>query len=912
MRVVQSVAVAVLVAALASTAGAQTCNTSTLMQVTSNFPFNPIDTNRPHATLLADGSKMYMAMRAHSGTVATNWFSSWTIADDAITTFPNVPLADSNNLAWGVPYIVALSTGGFAFAWCEEGTTNGVDCYGQIFDNDGVSQTSAFLLHPGSVSGNQRIQGEGGLVAVGGGRFGAIIGNGGSNTIYLFSNTGAFLSSQAVGPNCYRAVMASRNNRVAALFCIGNGAGVQTYDVDPTTHAWTLVSTSPTVDDQAVGANNVVEPWIALHANEQYAYVVWEEDFSGDRQIVGQAVDVVTGTLIGANLNPINEEAVDRQMTADVTFVGNNIVVAFMRQHNTLLYSRTLTTDGSSAAQYTATGDQFIGTGYAPASVLLNPQGDFIFATTGGSPAGYLGYRTGYCFVAPASPLSCDCSAGLGVDYTSDRVPDASKQATTSISLNETTWEVVFTVSNVLHLKEGHVIAGKPNTRQTAEAAFTPLVSAWDAAALWKPENCTVGPLDTPASGQGITVTKDSNCVKTYQMVFSLVDASKQNGHCTLVANADDLAIGCHVILTSTRAYDLTEPTAFLSSETSFTANITLPRNLNNQVSDLLYATLAKCNVLNSPDFAIDCRAPGIWNFRNTFAVAQNIPDWIDASSCAHSTTAAATFVRCALTNGVPVAGYTEAAANITATIDGGARDGEQLTFSLEYTLPRLSSATASASLQNFIVGVSMLNEKYYYAGADRATILVEVFDTSRLQITQLDMFNANGQVYSLSQYPQFQLAQSNNATHFSIEFRPSAIRQDSAFYRNGPHGVNISFLFTAASNRRQMIVAQANNADGYVTVTNINVQGPTSVGTGNAAAGAASSANSAASSSVLIAVLAGVAVLSVGTLVAVVVVVRRRRSLTAPQAAADDKASSTGSRADQPSVVIEIADDQV
>ena len=475
---------------------------------------------------------------------------------------------------------------------------------------------------------------------------------------------------------------------------------------------------------------------------------------------------------------------------------------------------------------------------------------------------------------APPSPVPpvCDCAADqLTADYTSDRIPDAAKDAYTTIVLNEATWEVVFTVHNVRHISNGHVIAGKVDTQTTAQTAFTPLISAWDANELWNPQNCTAGAIDTPASNLGITVTKNFNCFKTYEMTFSLVDSNKQNQHCQLVATADDLAIGCNLILSAVRAYDLTEPTAFLSAETSFTANITLPRNLNNNVSDLLYATLAKCNVLNEPDFVLDCRIPGLWTFATTFAVSQST-NWIDASTCVQSQTAVATFVRCGLNN-IPVGVYTEVSANITAT---ETNRNEQMRFSIDYTLPRASSATASASLQNFILSIFMLNEKYYYAGADRATILIETFATSRLEITQLDMFNANGQVYSLRAYPQFQLSETSNATHFIIEWRPSAIRQDSEFYRNGPHGVNVSFLFTAASNRRRMIAAT--DADGVVTVNNIRVAVPQSDSAANDA-DAASNVAVEAPPTVLIVVIASVAVIAVGSIIAVLTVVRRRRA---------------------------------
>ena len=500
----------------------------------------------------------------------------------------------------------------------------------------------------------------------------------------------------------------------------------------------------------------------------------------------------------------------------------------------------------------------------------------------------------------PAPFVCTGCATALSVDYTSDLIPDGAKDAVTSIALDESTWEVVFTVSNVRRITNGHVIAHKVITRDTAAVAFTPYVAAFNSSELWTSPECALGDMDTPHSNLGITAVRETNCTRTYTMIYSLVDTNKQNTqHCTLSTATDDLTVTCNLTLSSVRAYDLTEPTAFLSSETSFTATITLPRNLNNNVTDLLYATLAKCNVLNAPDFAIDCRVPGVWNFDSTFAVSQNIPDWINAASCASSSTAVATFVRCDL-NSVPVSGYTEANANVTATVAGS--NGQQLTFSLEYTLPRSASATASASLQNFIVAISMQNEKYYYAGADRATLLIETFDTSRLQITQLEFFNANSQAYNLRGYPQFQLTETSNATHFIIEFRPSAIRQDSAFYRNGPHGINVSFLFTAAGTRRHANAQEV----GTVVVEGIRVRGDDDSNAAASNAGASTGASSASSSIVIIVAVAGVAVVAVGSIVAAVAVSKKRR------AAAPADAPTKAQEPAEPHAAVEITDDQV
>ena len=505
---------------------------------------------------------------------------------------------------------------------------------------------------------------------------------------------------------------------------------------------------------------------------------------------------------------------------------------------------------------------------YDPKQAFVGKLDDLRLYTSGLSAPDIQAISTESCAPCPVvAPSVCSCSTALDVDYTSDRIPDAAKDAYATIVLNERTWEVEFTVNNALHLNNGHVIANKVNTAESAQVAFTPYIQSWDGNELWKPSNCSIGSIDMPASSMGIAVTRYDNCTKSYQMIFSLVNGSRQSAHCQLTSSAQDLSVGCSLVLSSVRAYDLTEPSAFLSAETSFVANITLPRNLNKNVTDLLYATLAKCNVLNIPSFAVDCRIPGLWTFESTFIVAQNIPDWIDSTSCAQSTAGDATFVRCSLASGVSVASYTEAIANLTATIGGGPRAGETLTFSLEYTLPRLSSATASASLQNFIISIGMLNEKYYYAGADRATIQIEAFDTSRLQIMQLDMFNANGQTYSLRDYNQFQLSESNNATHFLIEFRPSAIRQDSAFYRNGPHGVNISFLFTAAGTQRRMALSQT-DAEGFVTVENINVKGPADASPSSERTGSDRGLPAASSSA-----LATIAILVGGILIAAVAV---------------------------------------
>ena len=482
---------------------------------------------------------------------------------------------------------------------------------------------------------------------------------------------------------------------------------------------------------------------------------------------------------------------------------------------------------------------------------------------------------------------SCTCPSALTVDYTSDLIPDASKNAFTTIVLNENTWEVEFEVRDVLSLTNGHVIASAVNNRETAETAFTPAVSSWDASALWNSSECALGVLDTPATAFGIAASlNSSDCVRTYRMTFSLLNSAAQNSHCELNNVGDDIVVNCSLTLSSVRAYDATEPTAFLSSETTFKAEITLPRNLNSDVSAAMYATLAKCSVLNGPIFAIDCRVPGLWTFGPTFTATQSLPGWIAENTCVAEQAGTATFVRCGL-NSVPVGTYTEVSANLSATVvtpPNGAANTGALSFSLEYTLPRQASATASASLASFIKSITALDAKYYYGGADTLTLLIETVDTSRLEITQLEMFNSASptvQVYALRSNPQFLLTETSNSTFFIITFRPSAIRQDSAFYRNGPHGINITFLFTSA--RRQ---AQSQEQAGFITYDGMLLEDPDVAGTPlfgaaatNAQGAAATSAASASSQTVLIAVVAAATVLVVA-LAAAGVIVRRRRQI--------------------------------
>ena len=461
--------------------------------------------------------------------------------------------------------------------------------------------------------------------------------------------------------------------------------------------------------------------------------------------------------------------------------------------------------------------------------------------------------------------ISCGCPIGLDVDYTSDIIPDALQTAYATMSINETNWAVEFTVTNVLALYHGHVLATKLDVRENVTTAFTPYVQNLDMQELWFPSKCSMSSIDIPADHMGIRATRYDNCTRSYTLSYSLVDLGQRNERCELVEGPDAIYVSCNITMSSVRAYDLTEPSAFLSAETTFSANISIPRSLNNEVSNLLYATLAKCNVINGPEFVIQCRVPGQWSFGANYTVVQNIPDWINPSSCVHSTTAVATFVTCGL-NAVPVTGYTEASANLTATVLPG---NDELTFSLDYTLPRAISASATGNLQEFIRSMGVLNEKYYYAGGDRATLYIEAVDTSRLEIIQLEMFNADSprQVYDIRANPQFLVVETVNATHFLIEFRPSGLRQDSAFYRNGPHGVNVTLQFTAASRR------QAAGETGNVVFDNIRVEGPR-----DANAAADDAGNQGLSSGAAGAVAAAVIAVITAIIVVSIIVIRRRR----------------------------------
>ena len=509
-----------------------------------------------------------------------------------------------------------------------------------------------------------------------------------------------------------------------------------------------------------------------------------------------------------------------------------------------------------------------------------------------------------------AQAQDCNCTGTeLTADYTQDRVPDALKDAYSEIVLNRDTWQVEFYVKNVRKISNGHVLTGSADTRKTAVEAFAPLTAPFNQSDLWTNPTCNLSAIDTPVASQGINLTTHYDCTREYQIIFSLVDASKQNQHCELNLVDEEILVNCSITMTAVRAYDATESTAFLAVESRFTGAVVMPNELQYEVADIMYATLAKCSVLNGPIFAIDCRVPGLWTFGSTFSAVSNLPDFIDAASCVQSqtTSPAATFVRCGL-NSVPVGVYTEVDANVSATIVTPPPQSQNVTgsliFSLQYTLPRAASATASASLQNFIESIGMLNEKYYYAGADRATMYIQTFDTSRLGITQLEMFNANGQVYNLRGYPQFQLTETSNATHFIIEWRPSAIRQDSAFYRNGPHGVNVSFLFTAAPSRRQMVVSSAN--EGSVTVNGLRVEAvdardgglfgaPENNNNNNNGATAADAAATGASTVGIIAGVAAACVVAIVVIVAAIVAVNRRKvAESEPQAAVEEITEDT------------------
>ena len=516
-----------------------------------------------------------------------------------------------------------------------------------------------------------------------------------------------------------------------------------------------------------------------------------------------------------------------------------------------------------------------------PNGIVVEENGDIWWEATNNNLALTRTVRTGCATPMPTPIPVCACAASVDVDYNIDLVPDATADAYASISLDESNFNVVFEVFNVKHLTRGHVIAGKLNTRTNATSAFEPMVASYDPTELWVPKTCVLGGLDVPNPSLDIVATRYANCSRSYRTTFSLVNPAARNSYCQLITQQDDIIVSCHLTITSTRAYDSTEPSAFLAAESGFTGNITLPRNLHTNVTDLLSATLAKCDVLEAPQFSVDCRIPGHWNFDGAFTVAQNIPNWINASSCGFTHAASATFIHCSL-SGVPVSAYTTAEANISATVAG---TSEQITFSLQYTLPRLFTAAVSGSLSNFIVTAGLLNEKYYYAGSDRATLFVEVFDTSRLSISQLDLFNDNGQIYALRENPEFALVETTNATHFFVEFRPSAIRRDSAFYRFGPHGVNLSFVFTAATNRRQMQLTQRQGSDGYVRFDDLNIADPgaapedgNDVPAGNAPAAGPTGGSVPV---ITIAIIGGSLVLAM-LLLSVTIVIKHRRKMNA------------------------------
>ena len=430
---------------------------------------------------------------------------------------------------------------------------------------------------------------------------------------------------------------------------------------------------------------------------------------------------------------------------------------------------------------------------------------------------------------------NCQCPLALPIDYNQDRIPDALRDAYSTIELKQQTWEIAFTVHNILPLLNGHVVAGHLDTHATSQQAFSPYVARFNTSELWATDNCSVAGINQPAPSLGITVQRYLNCTRSFSMTFSLINGSKQNPHCNLnTANPSLLVVNCDIILSSVRAYDLSEPAAFLSAETTFSGIMNIPRNVGSEVSSLMWGTMAKCNVLNGPEFAIDCRLVGQWDFNNEFTVSQNIP-WVDETSCVQSQTAAATFGRCQLLD-VPIGFHSIAVANISAreTIRG-----QDMKFSIVYTLPRATSYSISASLSRYIETIGLSSERFYYAGGDLATVSIRAADTSLLQMTSILLVNQLGQSYNLRNFPQFQLQENINSTHFSLTFRPAGFRQDVGFYRAGPHAINVSFSFSTAQARRQGPGLQT----GYVYMEGIRVKPDPALSPGADAAGGVSGA---------------------------------------------------------------------
>ena len=396
----------------------------------------------------------------------------------------------------------------------------------------------------------------------------------------------------------------------------------------------------------------------------------------------------------------------------------------------------------------------------------------------------------------------CTCPLSLSTNYTTGVVPDAVQDAVTSMHIDESTWEVVFTVHNVRSLVNGHVLAAAVDASSTADVVFPPIVADYNETLLWSPPACSLGDLDTPASSLQVEATfNTTNCIRSYSVRFPLLNASIAHPACLMFINGGNVTINCTIALTATRAYDGNETTSFLAATTIFSGQL-VPSGLPEAVNNAVFGALTKCNVLNGPDFAIDCRVPGQWDFGDDFVVTEpNGENWINQSTCVHTQTTSDTYIFCELIS-VPVANYTVTTASISATV---LPSNSTMSFGLTYVLPRRASAFASASLQTVIQGVSLSGGKMYYAGADMARVLIQTLSTDRLVITNLEFFNSATPVrkeYNLRSHNDFQLSEMRNATHFTIVFRPAAKRGDSAFYRDGPHGMNISFLFTAASNR--------------------------------------------------------------------------------------------------------------
>ena len=143
--------------------------------------------------------------------------------------------------------------------------------------------------------------------------------------------------------------------------------------------------------------------------------------------------------------------------------------------------------------------------------------------------------------------------------------------------------------------------------------------------------------------------------------------------------------------------------------------------------------------------------------------------------------------------------------------------------------------------------------------------------DTDRLVITDLGLFNADSpvQTYDLRTNAEFETVETKNATFFVVTFYPARILRDSNFYRHGPHGVNVTFLFTAARHQ------QAGDT-GVVTYSGVAIKAPAA----SEQQGAASSTSSSSASTTIVAIASGAALVALVAIAAVVVILRKRSTV--------------------------------